>query len=687
MSRFTYPHTKRVDVVDELFGHKVVDSYRWLEQDARTDPKVTEWVEAQRSLTSNYLATLPCRDIFRHHLKKLYDQEGYTAPQKCGERYFFTMSLGLDSQPSLYVREGVFGAERILIDPNTWSYDGADALAEWAVSDDGAFVAYGVQQGGTDWRTIRVLNVETGGVLEEAVNWVRFTQIIWKKDASGFIYSRFPEPEGGANSAASIADHAIYFHALGTPQSSDLLIHATPNNPGCLHLADRTDDGTYLLIYSTLGVGTNALAVVDLASEDWIPRILIANYEAEWSVIGSQGTRLFIMTSQDAERRKIVALDIADAELTIDLVVPEDEAVLNNASILGGYLLTTYFRDAYTQMRRFKLDGTADGSVQLPGIGSAGGFKGKSDDNEAFYLFTSFDTPVTVYRYDVDSNTSTVWAQPTSQVDREMIIVKQYFFTSRDGTKVPLFTVRRKGDNGPSPTLLYGYGGFGISSVPIYSPAQMAWIEQGGILAVANIRGGGEYGKAWHRAGQMENKQNVFDDFIAASEFLKEEGITPENGLVVQGESNGGLLIGVVVNQRPDLYAVALPGVGVMDMLRYHLFTGGQLWITEFGSPEEEKHFNNLLSYSPYHNVQEGKSYPAILATTADTDNRVVPGHTFKYIAAIQVGDTGSRPHLVRVETRAGHGAGMPKEKIIEQIADQWAFAAHWSSLKVVSSQ
>ncbi|CAN0134716.1 unnamed protein product [Ectocarpus sp. 12 AP-2014] len=687
MSEFIYPHTKRVDLVEEHFGQKIADPYRWLEQDSRNDSDVAEWVAEQSALTTKYLAALPGREIFQRQLKKLYDHDQMFAPHKRGERYFFSRKGASDSQPALYLREGASGKERILIDPNTWSDDGADALAEWAVSDDGAFVAYGVQKGGTDWRTIRVLDVDSDTILEDAVEWARFSLIAWTRDASGFIYSRFPEPEAGASSTAGIAGHAVYFHALGTTQTVDREIYAMPDHPERLHLAERIVGSDYLSIYSTPGAGTNALSVIDLTSEDWAARTLIADYDAEWSVIGNEGTKLFIMTSKDAERQKIVAINLADTEPTPGLLVPEDEAVLNNAALMGGRLFTTYLRDAHTQMRRFKLDGTADGVVQLPGIGSAGGFAGQSDDTEAFYLYSSFDTPIGVYRYDIEDDISTVWAQPESRINRETILVEQHFFTSKDGTKVPLFTIRRKDVTGPTPTLLYAYGGFGISSVPVYSPPQMAWVEQGGVVAVANIRGGGEYGKAWHRAGQLESKQNVFDDFIAASEFLKAQGITPDNGLVIQGESNGGLLVGAVVNQHPELYAAAIPGVGVMDMLRYHLFTGGQLWISEFGSPEEEPHFNNLLTYSPYHNVQSGKDYPAILATTADADDRVVPGHTFKYIAAVQAAETGSRPHLVRIETRAGHGAGMPMEKIIEQIADMWAFAAHWSGLKVLSRQ
>ena len=448
-------------------------------------------------------------------------------------------------------------------------------------------------------------------------------------------------------------------------------------------MVDRTHDGRYLLIYPTPGVGVNALVSIDLAGEDWAPRRLIDGFDAEWTVIGTKGDLLYVQTNEGAERRRIVTLDLAQENAQPVEIVAEDEAVLTNAALLGGRLLTTYLVDAKTEVRRFAMDGTPDGIVELPGVGSAGGFQGNEEDNEAFFIFSSFDTPMTVFRYDVAANRSEVWAEPKASALLKQISVEQRFYTSKDGTSVPVSIVRRVDVTGPAPTLLYGYGGFGISMVPYYNPVQMAWVEQGGVLAIANIRGGGEYGRAWHMAGQLEKRQNAYDDFAAAGDFLKAEGITSADGLAIQGESNGGLLVGAVVNQRPDLFAAALPGVGVMDMLRYHRFSGGVLWMSDFGNPDEEQHFNTLLSYSPYHNIREGQDYPAILATTADTDDRVVPGHTFKYVAALQAADLGSTPKLVRVETRAGHGAGMPLDKVIALHADMWAFAAHWTGLEV----
>jgi prolyl oligopeptidase len=682
MPDISYPETKRIGVVETHFGQTVSDSYRWLENDIRNDTDVAAWVKAQNGVTTAYLQRLPGRDIFRARMTALFDHETVTVPQMRGARYFYTRNAGLENQAVLFVRDGLNGKERTVIDPNGWAEDGATALAEWSASVDGSHLAYAVQDGGTDWRTINILDVTSGKVLDDTVKWARFTEISWARDGFGFFYSRYPKP-GEGTSQARVANHAIYYHALGTDQSQDRLLYATPDKPHLLNLADVSEDGRYAMIYSTPGVGINALSLVDLASEDWMPRSLIDDFHAEWSVLGNVGTKLFVMTSKNAERRKVGTLELTEADPVFEELVAEQEAVLTNAWILGGRLIATYLVDAKTEVRRYRLDGTPDGVVDLPGIGSAGGFRGDAKGNEAFFIFTSFNAPTTVYRYDVATDTSSVWAEPDTGVDFDRIAVEQKFYMSKDGTRVPMFVIRRKDSSGPAPTLLYGYGGFGISMVPFYSPAHMAWIEQGGVMAIANIRGGGEYGKTWHEAGRLDQKQNVFDDFIAAGEYLKIKGIAPANGLAIQGESGGGLLVGAVVNQRPDLFAAALPGVGVMDMLRYHKFTGGQLWMREFGDPAVDDDFHRLLAYSPYHNIKAGRTYPAILATTADADDRVVPSHTFKYVAALQADDLGPRPRLVRIETRAGHGAGKPKHKIIDELADLWAFAAHWTHLDV----
>jgi prolyl oligopeptidase len=679
----TYPETKRVDVVEKPFGQPVSDPYRWLENDVRNDQEVAAWVEAQNKVTNAYLNTLPGRDIFKNRLKQLYNYERFDIPVKKGGRYFYLHNSGLQNQRVLYVRDSVDNAGRVLIDPNNWAKDGATALADWSASDDGKRVAYAVQDGGTDWRTIRVLDVNTGKVLDDQVKWARFTSIAWTKDGSGFFYARYPEPKQGTESQASVANHAVYFHAIGTPQANDRLVYATPDQPNMLHNLSITEDGRYVAIASTPISATNTLTVVDLQSADWKPRKLVDNLDNQWGVVGNVGTKFFLMTSQDAPRFKVVTIDIAAANPVITDVVPEQNSVLRDASLVGGRLLLSYLVDVKTEIRRYTLDGKADGMVKLPGIGTAVGFKGKQDDPETFFVFTSFNTPGVIYRYDVASNRLRVWAQPKVAIDLSQIAVEQRFYTSKDGTRVPMFIVRRKDVTRPAPTLLYAYGGFGITLPPFFSPEWLGWVEQGGVFALANIRGGGEYGKAWHDAGRRQNKQNVFDDFIAAGEYLKAQGITSQDGLAIQGGSNGGILVGAVVNQRPDLFAAALPQVGVMDMLRFDQFTSGKTWVDELGSPAREADFRNLLKYSPYHNIQSGKAYPAILATTADTDDRVVPGHTFKYVAALQAAEIGDKPHLARIETRAGHGAGKPTDKVIEETADMWAFAAHWTGLDV----
>lgn len=680
-----YPETKRGDVVEKPFGQKVSDPYRWLENDVRSDKEVAGWVESQNKVTNTYLGSLPGRDIFRARLKELYNYEKFTIPVKKGGRYFYFRNSGVQNQRVLYVRDSVDGAGRVLIDPNSWAKDGATALAEWSPSDDGTRLAYAVQDGGTDWHTIRVLDVNTGKVMGDEVKWARFTSIAWAKDGSGFFYARFPEPKQGEAAQANVENHAVYFHAIGTPQTQDRLVYATPDQPTIVHsLVSVTKDGRYVTIFSTPGsLVANLLTVVDLNSGDWKPRKLVNKLDYLWGVVGNVGTKFFLETTKDAPRLKVVTMDIAAADPVVRDVVPEQDSVLNGASLVGGRLLLSYLVDVKTEVRRYTLDGKADGVVKLPGIGTAIGFEGGEDDKETFFGFTSFNAPGIIYRYDVASNTSRVWSLAKVASDLNRIAVEQRFYTSKDGTRVPMFIVRRKDVTAPAPTLLNAYGGYGLIDPPAFSPDRLAWVEQGGVFAIAYIRGGGEYGRAWHEAGRRQNKQNVFDDFIAAGEYLKAQGITPQDGLAIQGASNGGLLIGAVVNQRPDLFAAALPQVGVMDMLRFDKFTAGKLWVDEYGSVAREADFRNLFKYSPYHNIQSGKAYPAILATTADTDDRVVPGHSFKYVAALQAADIGSKPHLVRIETRAGHGAGKPVDKAIEETADMWAFVAKWTGLNV----
>lgn len=681
-----YPETKRMNVSEQHFGQTIVDPYRWLENNKSEDPTVGSWIEAQNAVTRSYLDALPGRDHFRKRMTELLDYDRYTVPRKRGDRYFFNVIKGNENQPSLYVREGVFGDTRVLIDPNDWSEDGADAVAGWNASDDGRLLAFGTQKGGSDWRTIRVLNVDSGHIFADIVEWARFTRIAWAPDGSGFFYSRVPKPVNGAT-AAVVANHAVYFHRLGTEQEEDRLIYATPDRPELLHGADRVSGGRYLTISSTPGTNESSLTVIDLASEDWKPRTVIADMNSAWYVIGNDYQTLFLATTQGAGRARIVSLDLAEKNPKPKEIITEaaDGAVVDSAVLAGDRLLVNYQIDVKSELRRFTLDGKPDGTVKLPGVGSARFLE--ADAGQAFFVFTSYDAPIAIYHYDMASEVVTPWAEPKVPIDLDQIRVEQRFYRSKDNTEVPMFIIRRKDVAKPAPTLLYAYGAFGLSQSPIYDPMRLAWVEQGGVLAVANIRGGGEYGQAWHRAAQLDKKQNSFDDFIAAAEFLKQSGITSQKGLAIQGESAGGMLVGAVTNQRPDLFDVALPGVGVMDMLRFDKFAGGALWTGEYGNPADEKSFRNLLSYSPYHTIRDGKDYPAILATTADADDRVVPAHTFKYIAALQAANLGRKPRLVRIETRAGHGSGLPIDKTVAQNADIFSFAAYWTGLKIAPTR
>ncbi len=685
MPTITYPQTRRVDQVDELFGVKVADPYRWLENDVRNDAEVRGWVEAQNKVTDAYLDTLPGRDHFNRRIKQLFDYERFGVPQRKGAHYFYQHNSGLQNQAVLFVRDSLNGPGRVLIDPNGWSKDGATALAEWLPSEDGKLLIYSVQDGGTDWRTMRVIDVATGKETGDEVSWAKYTMgASWAPDGSGFFYSRYPEPPAEAKYQALSENHRVYFHKLGTKQAEDKLVYETPASPKLSHYAGITDDGRYLVISTTEGTDNkNLVTVIDLKDPKWTPKTVIGELKNDWTAIGNVGTKFFFSTNAGAPRDRIVTIDIASPDMTPKQVVAESDATLSRASIVGERLILTYMVDAKTEVRRYTLDGKSEGKVALPGIGTASGFGGEIGDAETFYTFTSFNTPAAVYRYDVKTGKSSAWATPKVAFNPADYMVEQKFFASKDGTRVPMFIVRKKTTKGPAPTLLWGYGGFNLSYTPSFSASRLAWLEQGGVFVLANIRGGGEYGKAWHDGGRLANKQNVFDDFIGAAEFLIKEGVTTKEQLAIQGGSNGGLLVGAVVNQRPDLFAVALPAVGVMDMLRFDRWTAGRYWVDDYGYPSKEADFRVLLAYSPYHNIRSGVTYPAILATTADTDDRVVPGHTFKYVAAIQFADIGPKPHLVRIETRAGHGSGKPTDKIIEEASDLWAFTARWTGLEV----
>jgi len=680
-----YPQTQRGSVSDSKFGVTVPDPYRWLEQDVRTTPEVKAWVDAENQATAKVLDTLPQRDAIRDRLTKLWNFEKYGVPVKEGGRTFYLHNSGLQNQFVLYVQDTPDAAARVLLDPNGWSQDGATALAEWSPSHDGKHLAYAVQDGGTDWRTVKVLDVAGGKVEPDEIRWVKFSDLAWNGDGSGFFYARYAAPAQGAEFQSTNLDQTVYFHRLGTPQETDRKVYATPDKPNLVHSIETTDDGRYLVICSSEGTdGRCQVAVIDLRAAEWTPRLVVSGFDDRFILVGSRDDTLFFQTDRAAPRYRLVALDAARAgEPRFDEVVPQAASAIEGASLVGGKLIVTYMEDAKSAVRLFDEAGHAQGMIELPGIGSVRGFGGRENDPETYYSFSSFNLPPTVYRYDVASGRSTVYKRPDVPFDAADYVVSQVFYPSKDGTRIPMFLAHRKDVDitKPHPTLLYGYGGFNVPLLPSFSVTRLAWMQMGGVFALANLRGGGEYGKDWHDGGRLMKKQNVFDDFIAAGEYLVKSHVTTPAQLAVLGESNGGLLIGAVVNQRPDLFAAALPAVGVMDMLRFDQFTAGRFWVDDYGNPAEEAHFRNLLSFSPYHNIKGGKDYPAILVTTADTDDRVVPGHSFKYAAALQAAKIGPKPHLIRIETRAGHGSGKPTDKIIAEYADMWAFIGFYTGL------
>ncbi|MVW54714.1 prolyl oligopeptidase family serine peptidase [Sphingomonas sp. MAH-6] len=675
-----YPETARDDAIEELGGRRFADPWRWLEGDVRTDERVQAWVAAEVALTDSYLDTLPGRIAIRERLTKLWNYERVSLPRRRGGRYFFLRNSGLEAQAVLCAREAHDAPARVLIDPNDWSEDGATALGEWEPSDDGRRLAFTVQDGGSDWRVVRVLDAIGGDTLSDEVRWVKFSGLAWASNGSGFFYSRFPEPRAGMEHQAQNLDHAVYFHRLGTDQAADFQVYATPDRPRLIHTAEVSEDGHWLLISSAEGTEARTeLTVIDLTAPKLAPKILVRGLENDWRLAGSKGDIFYFVTDLEAPRRRIVSIDVASEMRRRREIVPHGEDLVADALLVGDRLLVSVLRNVASELRIYNLDGRLMDTVVLPGIGAVTGMEGRGDSSEAFFAFTSYDRPTEIHRLDAGSAVALPYAQPQLQFDRDEYVVEQTSCTSKDGTVIPLFLLRRKDVTHAAPTLLYGYGGFEISLTPGFSSAALCWAAMGGVYAVANIRGGGEYGKAWHDAGRRASKQNVFDDFIAAAEHLKTEGVA--SGVVVHGHSNGGLLVAAVTNQRPDLFTAALPAVGVHDMTRFHRFTAGRYWIDDYGDPGKEEDLAVLMAYSPIHNIRDGADYPAILIATADTDDRVVPAHSFKYAAALQAANIGPKPHLIRIETRAGHGAGKPTAKQIDEIADLWAFAAKWSGL------
>ena len=681
-----YPSSPRVALDEQVFGETVSDPWRWLEADVRHDDKVAQWVLAESQFTQTYLQALPERPAFEAKMKRLIEYERYGLPVARGGRVFHRWNAGLMNQSQLLVTDaGSYGKGRVLLDPNTWAGDGATALDDWQPSDDGSLVAYSVQDGGSDWRTVQVVRVADGTVLPDTLKWVKFSALAWIGEHA-LVYSRFAEPGKDTAFQALNYNQTVWLHRLGTPQTEDVQVYATPDLPKRGHTATVSSDGRWLVIMSSDGTDpVNAVAVAGIANgQIGKVRPLIAEMTAQWSFVEAVGDSLWFIAGADAPRRKVVRVDLArsgDAAPRFTTVVAEHADTLEWAAIVAHRLVLGYLHDAHTLIRLAGLDGADAGELALPGLGAAAGVSGRPEDSHGYVSFASFTTPDTVLRIDPVGATTAIWRAPKLTFRPDDYRVEQVFATSRDGTRVPMFVVRRKDASGPVPTLLYGYGGFNVSLSPWFSATTMAWLECGGAYALANLRGGGEYGDAWHDAGRRTHKQNVFDDFIAAGEWLIANAVCPKGGLSIQGHSNGGLLIGAVVNQRPDLFAAANAGVGVMDMLRFDRFTAGRYWVDDYGYPDKEADWRVLRAYSPYHNVHAGAVYPAIVVTTADTDDRVVPGHSFKYAAALQNTAIGPKPHLIRIETRAGHGSGKPIDKVIAEAADVQAFLAHWSGL------
>lgn len=687
--RLIYPTTRTVEQTDiyqsAAAGQvEISDPYRWLETDVRVSGEVAAWVAAQNATTTRYLENLPGRAAIASRLRELWNYERLSTPAAREGRYFYSYNDGLQDQSVHMVRDGLDGEGRVLIDPNTLSDDGTVALAGTWPSPDGQYVAFMLQDGGSDWRTAHVIDVETGERLEDELEWIKFSNLSWAKDGSGFFYSRYPEPAEGETFTSLNLDQAIYFHALGTDQGEDRQIIADPENPEVSWRGGVSDDGDYLFIYSSSGTDGNAVHILDLNDADAGPVAIFEGFDNNHSAVGNDGDTFFFLTDLDAPNQRVVAVSLDDPSSVTD-IISAGEFPITSASHVGGHLIVQSFEDVRSVVRVYTLTGEAVREVELPGLGVASGFNGQPDNPETFYSFASFNRPGTIYRYDVESGESTLFHEAPLTFDPDEYEVSQVFYESTGGVRVPMYVVHHRDvtPNGQRPTLLYGYGGFNISMTPGFDVRRLQWMEMGGVFALANIRGGSEYGRDWHDGGRLANKQNVFDDFINAAEHLIELGWASPDTIAIEGRSNGGLLVGAVANQRPDLFAAALPGVGVMDMLRFNQFTAGRFWVSDYGSPQDPDLFDVLLAYSPLHNIPEGEGYPATLVTTADTDDRVVPSHSFKYIAALQAADTGDAPALIRIETRAGHGAGTPVSMLIEETADKWAFIAFHTGLDV----
>lgn len=672
--KINYPETKKVDTTDVYFGVSVADPYRWLEDD--NSAETAEWVKAENVVTDNYLAKIPFRADLKNRLTEIMDYPKYGSPFKKAGKYFFYKNDGLQNQAVLYVQDSLNSEPKVLLDPNTLSTDGTVALGSISISKDGKYLVYSVSKAGSDWSELFVKNIETGEMLPDHIEWVKFSGMSWKGD--GFYYSAYDAPKAGGALSNVNEYHKVFYHKIGDKQGQDILVFEDKQHPLRNSGVSVDDDQKYLFLSQTESTSGNTLAFKEIANAKSGFTPIVDNFESDNDIIEVIDGKFLMVTTKDAPNKRVVWVDPKNpsSDKWVD-VIPEDKNVLSSVDLVGGKIITTYLQDASSHSYVNDMTGKRLYEVEFPGLGTVGGFSGDKDEKEAFYVFTSFTFPSTIYKYNVDTNTSELYRKSDVKFNPEDFVTEQVFFTSKDGTKVPMFLTYKKGlkKDGNNPTLVYGYGGFNISLTPSFSVNRIPFLENGGIYVMVNLRGGGEYGKAWHTAGTQMQKQNVFDDFIGATEHLIKEKYTNPEKVAINGGSNGGLLVGASMLQRPDLFKVAVPAVGVLDMLRYHKFTIGWAWAGDYGTSADSKEmFDYLKAYSPLHNVKENVEYPATLIMTADHDDRVVPAHSFKFAAELQAKQTGTNPVLIRIESNAGHGAGKPTAKVIEEQTDMWAF-------------
>ncbi len=670
--RMNYPKTQKENVSDDYHGTSVKDPYRWLEND--TSAETEAWVKAQNELTFGYLSKIPFRNDIKNRLTEIWDYPKYSVPTKKGNRYFYFKNDGMQNQSVLYVQETLDSEPEVLLDPNKLSDDGTVAFAGMDVSKDGKYLAYSIARGGSDWNEMKVMEIDGRKDLDDHLKWIKFSGMAWKDD--GFYYSRYDEPTGSELSGIN-EYHKVYYHKVGDAQSEDVLVFEDPNFPLRNYSVDVTDDEQFLVLYQTESTSGNALYFKDLSKPGNDFTSIVEGFDNDFGVVDDYNGKFLVSTNYNAPKYQLLLIDPARPQAeNWTTIIPEKEEVLEGVTLVGGKIVAQYLKNAYSQAFIHDMQGQLIDTLHIPGIGTMSGFNGKKDENIAFFGFTTFTIPNTIYTYNIETDITTIYREPEVKVGNMDFETKQVFVTSKDGTKVSMFIVHKAGItlDGTNPTLLYGYGGFNISLTPSFSLSRLILLEQGGVFAMPNLRGGGEYGEAWHTAGTKEQKQNVFDDFIAAAQYLIDNKYTSPDYLAIQGGSNGGLLVGAVMTQRPDLMKVAFPAVGVLDMLRYHLFTIGWAWASDYGTSDKAEDFAYLIKYSPLHNVKAGTCYPATLVTTADHDDRVVPAHSFKFISELQDKQSCANPTLIRIETKAGHGAGKPTSKIIEEYADIYSF-------------